>query len=51
MSHMFPTTLGLDQDLGTVGMLLDSSSREGVGSTEFSEYYANLQQSIQGKMI
>ncbi|KAK9729107.1 Diphosphoinositol pentakisphosphate kinase 2 N-terminal domain [Popillia japonica] len=47
ISHMFPTTPGLDRDLGSVGMLLDSPSREREETAELCEYYANLQQPLQ----
>lgn len=43
---MFPTTPGLDQDLG---MLLDSPIRDEREAAELSEYYTtSVQQSVQG---
>ncbi|XP_066244855.1 inositol hexakisphosphate and diphosphoinositol-pentakisphosphate kinase isoform X3 [Euwallacea similis] len=40
---IFPTTLGLDRDLGDVGMTLGAFDKDISGSLEFCEYYANLQ--------
>lgn len=48
---MFPTTPGLDQDLGSVGMLLNSPNRETEETTELSDYYDNLQQPTQGNLL
>lgn len=41
LSRIFPTALGLDQDLGSVGAFLDFN-REASGSMEFSEFYASF---------
>lgn len=41
-AKIFPTAPGLDNDLGRVGMTLDTLDKEISGSIEFSEYYANL---------
>ncbi|CAH1111385.1 unnamed protein product [Psylliodes chrysocephalus] len=41
LNKMFPTAPGLDQDLGSVGMLLDSFDKDISESMEFSEYYSN----------
>ncbi|XP_076259063.1 inositol hexakisphosphate and diphosphoinositol-pentakisphosphate kinase isoform X5 [Rhynchophorus ferrugineus] len=43
LSKIFPTAPGLDNDLGSVGMTLDTLDKEISGSIEFSEYYANIQ--------
>ncbi|CAH0551018.1 unnamed protein product [Brassicogethes aeneus] len=45
ISNIFPTALVLDQDLGSVGMLLDMD-REISGSMEFSEYYASIHKPV-----
>ncbi|KAJ8951231.1 hypothetical protein NQ318_010259 [Aromia moschata] len=37
-----PDCSGLDQDLGSVGILLDSIDKDISGSMEFSEYYASI---------
>lgn len=42
LSKIFPTAPGLDNDLGSVGMTLDTLDKEISGSIEFSEFYANL---------
>nr|XP_023012227.1 inositol hexakisphosphate and diphosphoinositol-pentakisphosphate kinase isoform X4 [Leptinotarsa decemlineata] len=40
-NKIFPTAPGLDQDLGSVGMLLDSFDKDMSESMEFSDYYGN----------
>lgn len=46
LSKIFPTTLSLDQDLGRVGILLDSD-KEGSDSAELTHYYSSFKR-IQG---
>lgn len=48
-TKIFPTAPGLDQDLGTVGMLLDSFDKDISESMELSDYY-NAAQKTQGKL-
>ncbi|XP_074035912.1 inositol hexakisphosphate and diphosphoinositol-pentakisphosphate kinase isoform X13 [Leptinotarsa decemlineata] len=40
-NKIFPTAPGLDQDLGSIGMLLDSFDKDMSESMEFSDYYGN----------
>ncbi|KAJ8925606.1 hypothetical protein NQ315_009446 [Exocentrus adspersus] len=42
-TKIFPTAPGLDQDLGSVGILLDSFDKDISGSIEFSDYYTAVQ--------
>lgn len=39
ISQMFPTTPGLDQDLGNVGILLEAE-RDNKEEMEYSEFYS-----------
>ncbi|CAG9813472.1 unnamed protein product [Phaedon cochleariae] len=41
INKIFPTTPGLDQDLGSVVMLLDSFDRDMSESMEFTDYYSS----------
>ncbi|XP_018562040.1 inositol hexakisphosphate and diphosphoinositol-pentakisphosphate kinase isoform X2 [Anoplophora glabripennis] len=49
LTKIFPTAPGLDQDLGSVGMLLDSFDKDISGSMEFSEYYNSAQKTQGGE--
>lgn len=42
-SKIFPTAPGLDQDLGSVGMMLESCDKHLGESVEFSDYYPDVQ--------
>lgn len=50
LSKIFPTAVGLDQDLGNVGMMFDSD-KEGSTTTEFCDYFASLHKRPGKKLI
>lgn len=40
-TKIFPTAPGLDQDLGSVGIMLDSCNKEMSNSMDLSDYYTD----------
>lgn len=51
ISHIFPTTPGLDQELENVGILLESSNAEGLDDgIGFSDYFSTFQQHSKGNL-
>lgn len=49
ISHIFPTVLGLDQELENVGILLESSNAEGLNTIGYPNYFPTFQQHAQSK--